>query len=126
MSALIHTKVFKDLIKIINASFEYMDGCSDEECSDAFSYEHIFSEKLVKRKELSKYFKNVSGVGLMTIGDVSNSTSEHKGGRSIKRKSIKRNAKSIKRNAKSIKRNAKSIKRNAKSIKLSNRHKLRL
>jgi hypothetical protein len=90
----VNDTIFKDLIKIINASFDYMDGCSGDECAEAFRIETMFSEKLVMRKKLDKYFKNVSGVNLMTIGDVSNSTSEHKGGRkSIKNKNIKRKRK---------------------------------
>ena len=85
----VNDTMFKDLIKIINKSFEFIDGCSNEECKEAFESDNIFSEKLVKDKKLDTYFKNVKGVNLMTIGDISNATSEHKGGRKsfkIKRK----------------------------------------
>jgi hypothetical protein len=85
----VNDTMFKDLIKIINASIDFIDGCTNQECKDAFENENIFLEKSVKIKKLDKYFKTVKGVNLMTIGDISNSTSEHKGGRKsfkIKRK----------------------------------------
>lgn len=87
----VNDTIFKDLIKIINLSFEYMDGCSEEECGDAFKSENIFSSKVIQKKQLGKYFKNVSGVDLVTTGDVSNAASDHKGGRKKGRKVYTKN-----------------------------------
>lgn len=80
--------MFLELMKIIENSFKYIDGCSDEECEEAFKQESIFSPKLVAKNGNSKYIQDVKGTvkgveniyKMIAIGDVSIAGSEHKGG----------------------------------------------
>ena len=78
------------LSKIIDSLLKDIDGCSNEEISEAFNNEPIFATKCVKRKKLEQYVKPYNGCSLITIGDVQNAASEHKGGRKSRKKRRKR------------------------------------
>jgi len=104
LSASINDTMFLDLIKIIENSFTYIDGCSKKECRDAFSEESIFSPKIIKKNGNIKYVQDVKKIKIkdgvetensytmVAIGDVSLAGSQHKGGsikKNIKKKSRK-------------------------------------
>ena len=104
LSASINDTMFLDLIKIIENSFRYIDGCSKKECKDAFSEESIFSPKNIKKNGNIKYVQDIKKIKIkdgvetektytmVAIGDVSLAGSQHKGGsikKNIKKKSRK-------------------------------------
>jgi len=76
----INDTMFMDLMKIINASFEYIDGCDKDECKDAFKSESIFNLKMIKKNHVDKYLVKINDIEMIGLGDVSNAASEHKGG----------------------------------------------
>jgi len=104
LTASINDTMFIELIKIINNSFEYINGCSNEECAEAFNEESIFSPKLIQKNGNIKYVQDVKGsvkgvekiYKMVALGDVSIAGSEHKGG-SV-RKYIKRSSRRTKKN----------------------------
>jgi hypothetical protein len=100
LAASINDTMFLELIKIIDNSFKYINGCSDEECAEAFAEEHIFSSKIIKKNGNIKYVQAVKSEDdiyqMVSIGDVSIAGSEHKGG-SVK-KYIKRSSRKTKKN----------------------------
>ena len=92
LAASINDTMFLDLMKIIENSFTFIDGCSKRECSNAFANESIFSPKIIKKNGNIKYIQDVKKIKvkdgaeiektytLISIGDVSLAGSEHKGG----------------------------------------------
>ena len=70
--------ILPQLMKICNALFSDVDGCSDEEIMEAFKVEAVFNPSRVARMGLKKYLKNYirvlgsrirDNVKIMTIGE---------------------------------------------------------
>ena len=104
--------MFGILNKIISSILSDIDGCGDEDIEGAFDKESVFVSKCLKRKNLDKYFKKYPNCSLITIGNVANAASIHKGGktkRKIKKTKIK--TKKTKRRAKKSKRKAKRFRK---------------
>jgi hypothetical protein len=92
LAASINDTMFLDLMKIIENSFTFIDGCSKKECSNAFAAESIFSPKIIKKNGNINYVKDVKKIKvkdgvetektytMVAIGDVTLAGSEHKGG----------------------------------------------
>ena len=108
--------MFEILIEIINNILIDIDGCSDKEIKDACNIESVFAVKNLKRKKIDKYLKDFTlesnyRCSLITIGDVANASSIHKGGKTKKRKTKKRKTKKRKtKKRKSKKYNYKRLK----------------
>ena len=108
LEASINDTMFLDLMKIIENSFTFIDGCSKKECKAAFSDESIFSPGIIKKNGNIKYVQDVKKIKvkdgvetektytMMAIGNVSLAGSEHKGG-SV-RKHIKRSSRKTQKN----------------------------
>ena len=65
-----------------------------------FDNEPVFATKCVKRRNLEQYVKPYKGCSLITIGDVENAASEHKGGRKTRRKTRRKRRKFNKKSKK--------------------------
>lgn len=103
----INDPMFKILNEIIVATLKDIKGCTDKEINEAFDKESVFDLKCSKRKNIDKYIKNYGKCSLITIGDVSNAASVHKGGKTKlkSRKSRKKRVKSRVYKSKKVKRN---------------------
>ena len=113
--------MFEILIEIINNILIDIDGCSDKEIKDACNIESVFAVKNLKRKKIDKYLKDFTlesnyRCSLITIGDVANASSIHKGGKTKKRKTKKRKTKKRKTKKRKTKKR-KSKKYNYKRLK---------
>lgn len=136
----INDKMFIELQEIINKLLKDIDGCDDDDIKCAFDKESIFTEKTIKRKNLSKNYNTInSTVGKMiTIGDITNADFHGKGSKGVgsllKYLSTRRKAKNKTMKRKTIKRKTikrkklKSKKRNnkkRKTIKRKNKNKVK-
>lgn len=80
----VNDTMLKDVMDILNKSFRDMGGCSPAECMEAFKMESIFKLSLIRRKKMEEYIQEIDGIKMVALGNVSEATSHHKGGKKIK------------------------------------------
>ena len=100
----VNDTMFLELMKIIEQLFRHFDGCDAEDIEIACKMEHILNNKNVKKNKFEKYIQKIEAINkkgvknivdMFSIGDVSLSASEHKGGsrRKLKKRGIRKTKK---------------------------------
>jgi hypothetical protein len=91
--------MFNELGQITDNILDYIGGCDEEECADAFETETIFPAKNINKLRKLNVLRNQKTFfdkPMISIGDTSNAASAHKGGKTRKTKKSKNSRKTNK------------------------------